>query len=452
MIQSEQAPQQHYGNPFAEKPEKGATGVWLNHDKKLFEMNYGNEAKHHASAIAYHCEAYPKTVGKAYRFATTQEHNDNRNRALKAVDHDSGTVADEKPLAILSYRKGADPRDTNLFDEDREEATVIRVPQTESTRIEGPMTGLVRKRYRENPDLKDWRVMLIDNRDDSTKDFKAVPLRGPILKGWPHPGWIMDRASDAVKKVKLEKDTTKRRSVKYSIIEERDDSNQGEESRKRDVIDNINDEETNTTPESLVDRQTQYQRFLSAYQEVQSNATDILIPILNDMVEGSSSSFVFDAAWSVLQMTNPATFVIGPFMYGGNNYDDWEDEMIARAPKTSSGGFDTTTQGRIDANLAVNKVLIDLYNEAWTNGLAAVNATGLLLDLANLGEYLSTDDTAIVPESEFEVDNNINGTNDKYFLPDRNGNYTAAPIWSSNIHKHRRSVQSSKKHSHLHTR
>ncbi len=86
----------------------------------------------------------------------------------------------------------------------------------------------------------------------------------------------------------------------------------------------LNQEEntaSNQAPNSQANQQGQLpadsQNYIDAWILVRSNAEDILWPFLQDMLDGTNSSLVIGAAWSVYAHMIPGPYsVAGPFYYG----------------------------------------------------------------------------------------------------------------------------------------
>lgn len=137
---------------------------------------------------------------------------------------------------------------------------------------------------------------------------------------------------------------------------------------------------TSETPEEL-------QAYLDAWDIVRSNATDILWPFIVDMLEGTNSSAVITAAWSVYSDMIPTPYVVmGPFLYG------WTSLFTQEEAWAQSGNISNATLAEL---YAVNDVLIDLYSTAWDGGFEALNSTGVLYNLNWLGETIMAYNTSL---------------------------------------------------------
>ena len=116
---------------------------------------------------------------------------------------------------------------------------------------------------------------------------------------------------------------------------------------------------------------------LQAYQDAWSivcdNATTILWPFIADMLEGTNSSIVITAAWSVWAHMIPTNWqVVGPFQSGLTSLYMQEEAWA------TSGNISNATLAQL---YAIDDVILDLYTTAWDGGFHALNSTGVLDDL-----------------------------------------------------------------------
>lgn len=166
---------------------------------------------------------------------------------------------------------------------------------------------------------------------------------------------------------------------------------------KRDGLDNISNQENEAnsgatnTPDQL---STDFQTYLEAYVGAQNNASNLILPILDEMLNGTNSSIVYDAAWSIYaDLTGTSPMVIGPFIYGMHSLDWIEDQMFANSTNSTTRA-ESQYQTEV---LAMHAVLLDLYNYGWSKSIDVLNTTGLLDDMHTLSAYLSSNDTSIMP-------------------------------------------------------
>lgn len=102
--------------------------------------------------------------------------------------------------------------------------------------------------------------------------------------------------------------------------------------------------------------------------------------------------------------------VSGPFAFGMHALDEYEDRLVA------SGASDET----MTLVYAIDGILIDLYETAWQNATAALDATDLQEDFEFLADYLDPKDRSLLPDYFVNVDS---AGDDRYnvFLPPEDG-------------------------------
>ena len=148
-------------------------------------------------------------------------------------------------------------------------------------------------------------------------------------------------------------------------------------------------------PNSTDAKSASFQTYLSAFTTAQSNVSSLLFPILDTMLNGTNSSIVYEAAWSIYSdLTGSSPIVIGPFLYGMHSLDWVEDQLFGTSPNISN--MSASDQFARNSILAFHSVLLDLYYYAWDSALTAMNKTGLAADMTTLAGYMSTNDTAIL--------------------------------------------------------
>ena len=129
-----------------------------------------------------------------------------------------------------------------------------------------------------------------------------------------------------------------------------------------------------------------------------NNVSDLIWPVIQDMLAFSNSSLVYGAAFSLYtELTMAPVSVMGPFKGGMHSLDQYEDSLQA------SGASDAT----MNLVYAIDGILIELYQTAWDNATALANATGLLGDLAVLADYLNPMDRTLLPDGYDDVDVNV---------------------------------------------
>ncbi|KAL8871536.1 MAG: hypothetical protein Q9174_002649 [Haloplaca sp. 1 TL-2023] len=124
----------------------------------------------------------------------------------------------------------------------------------------------------------------------------------------------------------------------------------------------------------------EYEQYLQAYDATRSNATDIILPFIEDMVLGSTSDLVWNAAWEIMSLADPGIMVRGPTSMGMHAFDGIEDEMRENG----------VSEDQMDAAERVHGVLIAMYQDTWQQAYDALNASGILEEMDTLLDELNT--------------------------------------------------------------
>lgn len=430
---------------------------------------FGDKAPYHRSTLEAHQDFYPDTKGKVYQVASNRVRNLNRERSLEFSEQYPGTTGDEKMWASLDQERNYDPKNLrkrykdipadhpdrdHTYDRRRPDSIVARVPKHESDTVElhlANQAGREAKKYGVG-------IELIPNPSDRTRDIQAKLIYAPsghpkwgepvVSTGqWypptpellpePMPRYISRSSRDR----SLAPEERRSRSPRdYDLVEVRPRSRRSGKARasrydddeyeKRDIIGNINAQETGPS-DSQPNEEALYQEYLAAMESIQGNGSMILFPFLNDMINGSNSSLVYEAAWAVQSnMLSTDELVMGPFWGGGHSFEDREDQwLLTHGFYIADDGTIvvpsnyTANQTRITNDtihelrdmLAVNAILIDKYEAAYNNGSDAVNATNLLGLLDDYSYLLDINDTSIIPSNELTPNTLTSGADDKYF-------------------------------------
>ncbi len=142
-------------------------------------------------------------------------------------------------------------------------------------------------------------------------------------------------------------------------------------------------------PQNATSQAPDLQVYLDAWEIIYENATAILWPYIVDMLEGSNSSRVITAAWSVYAHMIPTPYVVtGPFHHGWTSLYSQEAQWATEANMTNA----TLTQ-----LFALDDVLISLYTAAWDGGYNALNSSGVLDDLYWLTDVITLAYNASLP-------------------------------------------------------
>ena len=124
----------------------------------------------------------------------------------------------------------------------------------------------------------------------------------------------------------------------------------------------------------------EYEKYLQAYDATRNNATEIILPFIEDMVLGSTSDLVWNAAWEIMSLADPAIMVMGPTSMGMHAFDGIEDEMRENG----------VSQDQMDAAERVHGVLIAMYLDTWQQAFDALKDSGVLEEMDTLLDELDT--------------------------------------------------------------
>jgi len=353
------------------RPAPGESGVFVDHRHQRIEIHYGDDMPYHADGELYHQQAYPGSANRGYGTAGSTQSSDQRRRALNGLPAGYGPWIhrDENRGASVDWMHGGLSRNSRYgYNSKKEDTTNVPVPQGESAG-QSRMFAEARNLAIAHPG---YAMYYYDNRLN-TASFRVQPNRGPYLggnndgRGYPYhttnqnPGY--------------------RRKVKRDM------------NQITNINSQISDQTTTTT-----DLQQQYELNLLAYQTVSANATELLFPVIDQILASSNLTIIHDMAFSLLQIVSAPQSMVGPFMYGTTDFDWLEDQITHNM---------TDEQKQNDPNVqlmyAQNGLLIQLYEQAWANGTAAANATGYLSDLETLASHLITNDTSVIPQAATTV-------------------------------------------------
>ncbi|KAI4097345.1 MAG: hypothetical protein LQ344_000444 [Seirophora lacunosa] len=220
----------------------------------------------------------------------------------------------------------------------------------------------------------------------------------------------------------------RRRSPDWTVRRTHKDSRDRRHS-KRDATDQASQAQAN--PETsqpgttaAVDFKQEYQGYLEAFDMVRSNATDIVMPIVEEMVEDSDSALVWGMAWEIISLADPSIIVAGGLFYQGMHACDWYEDYMAN----------TTDAEGMEALRDVKYILIDIYHAAQ----GALEQADLLGPLEKLASALDTNDTSV---AGLEADHTTTDRIIEFFdsLPDSNltagfeGKVTPLPVNTTSL-------------------
>ncbi|KAL9577487.1 MAG: hypothetical protein Q9212_006333 [Teloschistes hypoglaucus] len=138
-------------------------------------------------------------------------------------------------------------------------------------------------------------------------------------------------------------------------------------------------------PDTTGDFKQEYQALMEAFNLVRTNATDIVMPIVEDLIDGSNAEVVWGMGWEILSLAEPSIDVTGSLFRAGLHACDWYEDLVANS----------TSEDEMTGLRAVNAVLIDLYQDAFTRAVDALDAAGVTVQLDQLVEALDTNDTSV---------------------------------------------------------
>ncbi|KAI4213364.1 MAG: hypothetical protein LQ351_004105 [Letrouitia transgressa] len=193
----------------------------------------------------------------------------------------------------------------------------------------------------------------------------------------------------------------KRRAKKYDEDEDR------RVRIKRDIIDQTTHRQSDADSQSEAGKTAEYkqtyQEMLQVFDMVRTNATDLILPIIYEFVNGSNSYLVWDAAWEIASLADPNMIVYGPFFQGMHAMDYWEDQV--------EGKVDNDTFTSI---LGQNAWLIARYQSTWKKCNETLTQAGYIEELDIMATALYSNET-IVQDLRDDM-SNTNTLNDLFLV------------------------------------
>ncbi|KAL9582411.1 MAG: hypothetical protein Q9212_003316 [Teloschistes hypoglaucus] len=332
-----EAPKYEKGYDFVRSgpARKGDTGYFHNEKAKVVEIYYGDKTPRHAfnvewNTLANGLKGNPPITMKA---ASSEQRKGQLKDSLRYLTKRGGTVLDEKPAASLSH--------------DQWWTTIIRTASEES-KYEGQMYGQAHKIA---ADREGYTLRYFDNRSATSKkdmdeQLQAGDLllyRGPKVDGFPTPKHpTVDHRSGV--------------SDNGKIVDSKKATSGAKKNHKRDVLHSMKAQEPAHQDPNVEYRQD-ISDYLNAFHSVQANTTDVIWPLIEDMLAASKSSLVYEAAFAVFaHLTMAPVTISGPFAFGMHALDDYEDWLVA-----SGASNETMTLVH-----AIDGILIDLYQPLGT--------------------------------------------------------------------------------------
>ena len=413
------------------------------------EVGFGKDMANPGSGQEYVGKANPKLQRSIYRSPKGKTSIAREQKRRAAVNRLS-EVTKGKEARLAAMGGVAMPHMDDFRNHDALQAVAVKLYDHEAKQMNA-VGNQINAAHQANPDMQ---VTFHDNRglSNPTPQEQAQPIKGPNVDGFESPevspltptsghfNWDssppspMEQQSPNFDTVLANRPPSGGSEYGPPIADQFDlldvSGTTSYRKHKRDnPITSIQGQEGNSqngVTNDTNDLSASFQLYLSAFDSAQSNVSALLFPFLDAIMNGTNSSIVYDAAWSIFSdLTGSGPYVIGPFFHGTNCLDWIEDQLFANytsinlnSTSTSLTAFDlnstSTSSSGPYANstsnatalalaeeiivleyLAVHQVLLDLYNYAWTNGSSTANATGLLADMASLSNYLWPNDTSI---------------------------------------------------------
>ncbi|KAL9614963.1 MAG: hypothetical protein Q9167_000605 [Letrouitia subvulpina] len=278
--------------------------------------------------------------------------------------------------------------------------------QSTSDRQDRPLAKATAQRAKERGSSLRYESNLDERteRDFQQGKVSAKPLRGLKKPGLPDPVWQQTRddsqefgwSDGLVSRSSRSSGSPKSKSPTYRVRSPRrrrhrsparDDSDS--DKVKRDIVDAATKHQSNADSQSKegqqADNKQGYRDLMQQYDMIRTNATDLIMPILYEMVNGSNSYVVWDAAWEIATLADPSILLFpGPFSQGMHTLDSWEDEVQGQVDEETFNGI-----------LALNSVIIPLYQDTWKKCNDTLGKAGYIDALDALVNALATNDTTL---------------------------------------------------------
>ncbi|KAL8736204.1 MAG: hypothetical protein Q9166_000359 [cf. Caloplaca sp. 2 TL-2023] len=367
-----------------DRPEPGITGV---HEEtrpdgtKRFTAYLGDDMAEHTRGMQIREKKYPNSVEAEYRYETAEEAKVRRSKTVgdgPANPKDPATgqridgVNEEKPPAKSELIPVNIPYD--------------RLPPP--TVIKG--SGAV-SRERDSPLMKMVEKATKDAGTGATMRFRS---NGSGKVKLPEPPIVKMDDKDAYRQMTTSSSKAgKPRSGSESS---------GHRRAKRDAVDMVageqnNAEGTHPVTDPAAEMRENLAEYMEFYGVVTSNATETIMPFVQEMVNGSDSELLWNAAWEIMSLADPSILVIGGPVFRGMHAFDWFEDSMA---------YSTDNQ-TMQSIYAIDTAIIDLYVTTWNKANDALSAAGLLDDIEVLSALTSNqtlDDSGTDATNQFFLD------------------------------------------------
>ncbi|KAI4157342.1 MAG: hypothetical protein LQ342_008352 [Letrouitia transgressa] len=423
----ENIPRERYHVPITrDTPGPGDTAVHSEHfpDREpLHTAYFGPNTEDHMDGLLYREAAFPSSRTAEYRRASPGDRGNRRHETLRDLprnrDLRDDSDSEEGPVDAAHEEKGPAglQRDPVRWDGDYPALTVIQGSGTTSRRRDGPILNAA---YRQQEN-EGGTVRIRANPPRDYSPGPVAPLRGPRVEGYPTPYHELTPESNYVRRrsdtPRRRSDSPRREGSGYTVrstrdYRPRDDRDYYDYDRryrsKRDVVEDVTEKQTHADSATKDDNKAddakqEYQEYLQAYDAVRSNATNLIMPYIENMVNGSNSAAMWDAAWEIASLADPEIILVGgPFFYGMHAMDFYEDEAMNKTDNETMTSY-----------FAIDEVLITQYQDTWNKCYKALNSSGLLHDLDVLQAALWTNDTAL---SQIEMDTSLTKDITDFFI------------------------------------
>ncbi|KAL9607066.1 MAG: hypothetical protein Q9167_007983 [Letrouitia subvulpina] len=420
-------PRERYHPPIVrDTPSPGTTAVrseFFSDREPRHTVHFGTDTGDHLDGMLYREDAHPSSRTAEYRRASPGDRRNRRHGQGGTLQHlpgnrdlrgDSDSDSEGGRVDAVHEEKGPAGLQSEpvRWDGDYPGLTVIQGSGTASRRRDGPLLNAGYSQM----DRYGGTMSFVANPPRDYSPGPVAPLRGPRVDGYPTPYHELQPESSY---------TTRRRSRSpypedngYTVRSTRDyrprdyrDRDYDYDRRyrsKRDVVDQATKKQTHADSATQDDNKAddakqEYQEYLQAYDAVRINATNLIMPYIENMVNGSNSATMWDAAWEIASLADPEIIVVGGvFSHGMHAMDFYEDEAMNKTDnKTMSSYF------------AIDEVLITQYQDTWNKCYKALNSSGMLHDLDVLQAALWTNDTTL---GKLELDTGLTKDVNDFFI------------------------------------
>ncbi|KAL8799371.1 MAG: hypothetical protein Q9182_005943 [Xanthomendoza sp. 2 TL-2023] len=382
------------------KPEPGVTGiheVTRSDGTKRFDGYLGDDMAEHTQGVKDRERRYPNSATCEYRFASKEDHKNRRPKTTgdgppnpkdPKTGEKSDAVKEEKPAA------GMELVPVNVPKDDMPPPTVIIGS--------GPVS-----RERDNPLMKMLQQATKDAGPGATMTFRsnasgkvklpeAIPVKGPSSDAYIETKAASSSAG------KLRKDPSGNKFRTGSSSGSGSESDGSRRNTKRDAFDMVADSQTNAESSQPVqdsgeEMLANMEEYIEALGAVKKNATEMIMPFIKEMVNGSNNEVVWYAAWEIMSLADPSIMVIGGPVFRGMHAFDWFEDSI----------INKTDEQTMTSIYATNKRVIDLYQATWNKANDALTGAGLSQNLDVLSALTANqtlDESATEAANDYFVD------------------------------------------------